>query len=233
MAVEHDGKTMCAVLPWAPGPDTITESALAPMASILALLARRIPVALRESGERRPALESIGPVIAYGIPVVVMVVGPLAMAEPAGKPVDALALTVLGGAGGFVLAVLHSGVAALLLRGRATSHREWIKVTMLSVVSLTVSGLWLAPALNSRLDTGTASEVEVRAIGRRVVPPTSRKEGSYITVGESWRGRGTEEIDDGTLYASVFPGTSVVVIKTRPGFLGYEWIESIRVKRRP
>lgn len=48
---------------------------------------------------------------------------------------------------------------------------------------------------------------------------------------ESWRGRGTEEINDGALYIAVVPGSSVVAVATRPGYFGHEWIVAARVKR--
>jgi len=123
-----------------------------------------------------------------------------------------------------LLAVLF--LAAMLLRGRSSSHRDFFISVFMLIPGLILLGFGSAGVLNGRNDMTENQDHFVRVLSK--YKTHSKNSTTYHALIESWRhGRSQEHVTvPWREYRSIAPGQSRMRVTTRRGFLGFEWIVS-------
>jgi len=124
--------------------------------------------------------------------------------------------------------IVSAFIAVYLLRGRSSSHREWLLVLLLSAPGFLSSGYGLFGALNGWLDPGPAA---THVVGVQDRWTTDGDSNTYTVALDSWRTPGAREeiMVPRALYESTRPGVSRLELVTRPGRFGFEWTVSFRL----
>jgi hypothetical protein len=122
-------------------------------------------------------------------------------------------------------------LAVLLIRGRSSSHKELLIVLLMTLIGFPMAGFGGLILLNGYLDESDTSVRPARVDGRRV--SKSRNSTSYYVSVESWRqGHDVEEIKvPHDTYSRAKPAETVMVLETREGRYGFEWIEGYQIER--
>lgn len=225
-SIRHDGTVLEAI--WAPfgRSENLDPTVVTRAVAHLGRMAREVPPPLRTTAVERVATRKIKRVLAFAAPGAWAGASVLAVMTWDGssyrplKPigvVDALPVTL-------PLAALCLGLAWALVRGRAMSHRDLWGVAVLCFVALQTSSIALVPVSNGWLDGEPETAHRVRVLRRR---PENR------VALESWRRPGgTEELGvSADLAARLRPPGSVLIVVTKPGRFGYEWIVRYELAR--
>ena len=119
-------------------------------------------------------------------------------------------------------------LSVVLLKGRSSSHRDLGLVLLASSLGAIVGGFGGFTVANGYLDGGAATSHDAAVLARRKT--SGRSESHYVTVA-SWRaGRESEELDvPRRLYEAAGAQGARLRVTTRPGRLGFEWIEALAV----
>ncbi|MDJ0869340.1 MAG: hypothetical protein QNK03_24765 [Myxococcota bacterium] len=119
-------------------------------------------------------------------------------------------------------------LSVVLLKGRSSSHRDLALVLLASSVGAIVGGFGGFAVANGSLDRGAATSHDAAVLARRKT--SGRSESHYVTVA-SWRAdRDREELDvSRRLYEAAGAEGARLRVTTRPGQLGFEWIEALAV----
>lgn len=118
------------------------------------------------------------------------------------------------------------------LRGRSSSHREWLVATLLSLIAFPLGGLWFTWYLNGALDTGRATTHRLQVL--RADSRRSRNSTSYYAIVKSHR-KGEDSFElriDSTLFGRLQFGNGRATVVAKPGRFGFEWIESYKIDTR-
>jgi hypothetical protein len=126
------------------------------------------------------------------------------------------------------LLLLFLWFSVQLLRGRSSSHRELMGVFALSLFGFIAAGMGGEITLNGWLDKSKPVVHEVKVMDK--YSTRSKNSRSYHVVLESWRkGRYSEKLSVGRgYYDYLVPGQSTMVITTRAGKFGFEWLVEYR-----
>ncbi|MBF0105914.1 MAG: hypothetical protein HQM16_11370 [Deltaproteobacteria bacterium] len=117
----------------------------------------------------------------------------------------------------------------VLKKKSATSHRKWLGVVVASLVGLVLGGGMIFSFVNIKYDSSPQKTHEVSITKKKYKTKKGGK--SYFLELTSWRPRSTHETLSvkEVLYNSVNPLKNKVVITSRAGKLGFEWVENIEV----
>ena len=121
-------------------------------------------------------------------------------------------------------------LAVALLKGRSRSHNDLLLVLLISTCGAISMGHGGTLVANGRLDRGEATAHDALVLDRRESKPRRRSRNYYVIV-ESWRdGREVEEIEvSSRLYEGAGRRGARLLVTTRPGRLGHEWIAQLRL----
>lgn len=125
--------------------------------------------------------------------------------------------------------VIFIFVAIRLLKGRSSSHKHLLFNFLIALVGFPMTGFGTAMVMNGYMDKAEASYYVVKVTGKRI--SKSRDSTSYYVSLKSWRERGTEEeikVSHST-YNNVKSGVTRMTIGTKPGYLGFEWLDSYEI----
>ena len=120
-------------------------------------------------------------------------------------------------------------LAARVLRGRASSHKDLISIFLISLFAFPLVGFGSELFLNGWLDSGTPAAHTVRVSERYTTH--SKNSTNYHMALDSWRRPGETEHLDITrgLYERIIPGQTLMMIVTKPGRFGFEWVVEYRL----
>ncbi len=121
-------------------------------------------------------------------------------------------------------------LAVALLKGRSRSHNDLLLVLLISTCGAISMGHGGTLVANGRLDRGEATAHDALVLERRESQSRRRSRNYYVIV-ESWRdGREVEEIEvSSRLYEGAGRRGARLLVTTRPGRLGHEWIAQLRL----
>jgi hypothetical protein len=127
----------------------------------------------------------------------------------------------------FTVASIH------LLKGRSASYKDVLYNFLFSLIGFPLSGFGGAMVLNGALDEADVIYHDARVTGKHYT--TSRNSRNYYLEITSWNGKaGGEKIKvSHTVYRRAKVDRSVLIVGTRPGRLGFEWITAYRIRRTP
>ena len=122
--------------------------------------------------------------------------------------------------------ILYTFLAVVYLKGRSSSHKDLLINLLIALFGIPLSGYYGVMAINGYSDTSDGTVHEVLVLKKRY---TRSKDGQhYYVTTESWRDNRPEEeirVTSG-FYQKAMPKTTVAVISTKPGRLGFEWLYS-------
>jgi hypothetical protein len=123
-------------------------------------------------------------------------------------------------------------VSALLLRGTSTSHYAWGGLMIGTLLLFPLGGAGTAGLLNGLQDT--SPEVTHKPLIVEKYTTKSKNSTNYHVRVQSWRDPGeTESFGvSQTDWTAAVPHQSKLVVVTRAGWLGVEWVVSKRVETR-
>ena len=123
-------------------------------------------------------------------------------------------------------------VAVAFLKGRSSSHKDLLINLLIALIGFPISGYFGVMAANGYLDPAGGSDHEVLAMHKHVTRSRDRKH--YHVTTETWRDSRTEEKIEVSYdtYYKIKPGSTALVVTTKPGRLGFEWLVSYRVRDR-
>ncbi len=132
-----------------------------------------------------------------------------------------------------LMAPLYLAFAAfsyMLLSGTSRSHRAWGWLMLAALPAVPAGTLGVTLAVNALADDQPATEHRVPVI--RKYTTRSKNTTNYYVVCPSWRGEGEEErfAVSAREYGLAREGKSWMVVTTRPGALGVEWIVEKRLE---
>lgn len=134
---------------------------------------------------------------------------------------------------GYVIAACFFFIAlsVVMLKGRSSSHTDLLTNVLFAVIGIPLFGFGGAVVLNGFLDESAVAYHDARVTGRHYT--SSRGSRTYYLRVKSWNGRaeGEKIRVDSSLYHRVSVGNTVLTVATRSGHLGFEWIQSCRVKK--
>lgn len=118
----------------------------------------------------------------------------------------------------------------LLLKGRTSSHRELIPAMILSILGFILGGMGGGITLNGWLDNGKPTAHEVKVINKYY--SKNKNSFTYYAAVESWReGQYQEKIKvSRSFYDYLEPGGSRMIITTKPGKFGFEWLVNYKAR---
>lgn len=125
------------------------------------------------------------------------------------------------------LFVVFIWIALQLLKGRSSSHSELIIVFIISLFAFPLAGVGYSTYLNGFLDKSPPVEHEV--LVTRKYTSKSKNSTNYHMVTETWR-EGEKEEKFGAsrrFYHSIQPYETKLIITTKPGKFGFEWVVGI------
>jgi hypothetical protein len=117
----------------------------------------------------------------------------------------------------------------MLLKDKLASYSEYISVYLLYFSAILIAGGGLFVCLNGGLDKSTAVPHKVPVVEKYISSGEHSK--SYYAIVESWRDdRSKEKIEvDKYEYKKLVADSSELVISTKPGQFGFEWIVGYEV----
>jgi len=124
---------------------------------------------------------------------------------------------------------VFSLLSVLLIRGRSSSHKEFLVALLMTLFGFPMAGFGGLIVLNGYLDTSDTTVHQALVDGRRI--SKSKNSTSHYVAVESWRsGVDIEEIKvTRHTYNQVIPGVTIMILGTRTGRYGFEWVERYRI----
>jgi hypothetical protein len=120
---------------------------------------------------------------------------------------------------------IFSWISLQLLKGRSSSHRELITVFLISLFAFPLAGFGYTAFFNGALDKGEPEVHKVLVINKYY---KRNKSTDYYAVVNSWRedtAKKTEKLRiSKRFYNLLHPGSSTMMVTTKPGKFGFEWI---------
>lgn len=222
--IGHDGKVLMATCSPFRLDKEVDAALIEAIVSHLAILAQRIPATpvFSSAGESNWKLRRV---IAFAIPCLLYMIGITAFILGMMKfqPLDIWTVVLDSLRIGIPALALFLWIAVMLLKGRSTSHREWIIVFAMALIAFPGAAAGCEILLNGYLDRSEASTHVVKVIGK--YESRSDKGTSYHAVVESWRQRNSEKLKISSHdYPRLTPNRSEIAVTTSPGEFGFEWL---------
>jgi hypothetical protein len=131
-------------------------------------------------------------------------------------------------AGGLIAWLVSLPVLIVILRGRSTSLRDFCVCVVFLALGLPVGSTALLLTLNGLPDGATPTVRKVEITRKHTSGSRSR---TYYTTVRSWRaGESTLDIDVGSFVYNEAKEGGVLVVTTKPGLLGHEWVVSLEAR---
>lgn len=119
-------------------------------------------------------------------------------------------------------------LSIMFLRGRASSHREFIFILIITLTGFPLLGLGLGVYLNGYLDHTQEMVIETEVLNKTI--SRSDNSTSYYAIVRSWRRPGTEKIRvNSEDYRKLRPRDSELIVVTQGGRYGFEWIRGVKI----
>ncbi|MDQ1352019.1 MAG: hypothetical protein QG657_2325 [Acidobacteriota bacterium] len=221
----HDGEKIVATWKSFPRGMNMEIKTIEEIAAVLGQLAGDIPNIYEQE-----SAENIGwkqrRFFAFAVPIFLLVAGiaGLVMGLTTFHPLDEGKVILDSFKYSIPLLILFLWFSVQLLRGRSSSHRELMGVFALSLFGFIIAGMGGEMTLNGWLDKSKPVIHEVKVTDK--YSTRSKNSRSYHVVLESWReGRYSEKLSvRRSFYNQLVPGQSTMVITTKAGKLGFEWL---------
>ena len=115
-------------------------------------------------------------------------------------------------------------LAVIMIRGRSSSHHEFMLIVVISLVSFLLAGFGGELYLNGYLDQGEPTKHSVVILAKKTKKEKSGRE--YRAYVESWReGRKHERFGvSKNIYRKIVPHQTMMRVTTKPGKFGFEWV---------
>jgi hypothetical protein len=226
--LKHDGQTL--TLTWRNFPRR-TQMEVETMEKAVALLAEQggslAKITTYEMPE--PTTWKQKRLFAFAIPILLTITGIAAMIIGLSqyRPLDSGKVFVDSLKFSLPLLVLFVWFSIRLLKGRSSSHRELIAVFFISLFAFPLAGFGYSGFLNGALDDNPAALHQVIVLNKYY--KRSKNNYTYYAVVNSWRKPESEEKlrISKSFYNYLQPGSSTIIVKTKPGKFGFEWIVEI------
>jgi hypothetical protein len=227
--VMHDGKKIVATWKSFPRGKNMEIKTIEEIAAALGLMAGDIPNIYEQE-----SAENIGwkqrRFFAFAVPIFLLVAGIacLVLGLTSFRPLDEGKVIVDSLKFSVPLLFIFLWFSVQLLRGRSSSHRELMGVFALSLFGFIIAGMGGEMTLNGWLDKSKSVVHEVKVMDK--YSTRSKDSRSYHVVLESWReGRYSEKLTvRRSYYDQLDPGQSTMLITTKAGKFGFEWLVEYR-----
>ncbi|MCM8776631.1 MAG: hypothetical protein NC930_09855 [Candidatus Omnitrophica bacterium] len=161
----------------------------------------------------------------FGIALVLLLTGIVALlyGDIRYHPFDGWSLFVFSLRYSIPAFVLFFIVAVYALKGQASSHKNLLSLFFLSLFAFPLASYGLLVVSNGYGDSGDLSVHTVGVIGKHIVHHKNSR--SYYLTVQSWRPQSAWEnfqVPSGVYYRAS-EGRSQIVVRTKPGILGFEW----------
>jgi hypothetical protein len=169
--------------------------------------------------------------VALGFPFLLLLAGTGALLLGMSRftPLDPLKVILDSLKYSLPIMVLYLWAGTRLVAGRSSSHRVWLTMLIFSLAAFPLAGTGGEMFLNGSLDN--SPPVIHRQAVRSRGTASSRSGTTYYARVESWREvPATEKIRvNYRLYRQIRPGESILIVTTRSGYFGFEWLVSCRL----
>ncbi|HLP45078.1 MAG TPA: hypothetical protein VK469_03990 [Candidatus Kapabacteria bacterium] len=229
--IKHDGKAAELTASWNSFPrdrnmeiKTVEEIAL-----LLGQLSREIPnIYEQETAENAGWKQKRS--IVFAVPIFLLIAGIAGMVIgfSSYRPLDEGKIILNSFKYSLPGLLLFLWAAVQLLKGRSSSHRELITAIFLSLVGFSLAGMGGEITLNGWLDKGKPAVHQARVIAK--YRSKNKNSYTYYAIVESWReGQFQEKIKVGrSVYDYLEPVQARMIITTKPGKFGFEWLMDFR-----
>lgn len=122
-------------------------------------------------------------------------------------------------------------ISARLVRGRSTSHWQWLSLAAFAVPLIPASIYGTASVLNRSFDNGEPLHYQA-TIENTTHSQHRRRHDRYYARFPSWRNPSqtySHKISRSE-YDKIQPGQTLIKLTLRRGWLGYEWIEKVTIE---
>jgi hypothetical protein len=146
------------------------------------------------------------------------------------KPLDVLPILLDSIKFSIILTLFPIWISAKLLRGKSTSHKDFAAISALFLAGFLIAGFGGEVFLNGYLDVGNTSKHN--AVITRKHTSSNKNGTEYKVLVESWRENRTGEkfkVSEKS-YKQIKPFESEMIITTKPGKYGFEWVVDKRLK---
>lgn len=128
-----------------------------------------------------------------------------------------------------ILWLVSCWISIKLLKGRASSHIEFLIAAGVFLFSYLLGAFGMTSYLNGKLDNSVPYEYQQLVIDKKI--ETSKNSKTYYAIVNSWReDRETEKIKVGkSHYDKINSGETLLLISTKPGAFGFEWITDYQI----
>jgi hypothetical protein len=227
-SLRHDGKTMTAMRTPAKFDPPIEETDIQEVASRLADLTRDIPESAHDGFLYEQPGWKAKRAMAFTLSILTGVIGlpALIFGLINYEPLDTFSAIIHSFIFSMPLLLVFLLLSVMLLKGRSSSHKELMIVLIISLICFPLGGMGTVVFVNGWMDDSKPTSYGVPVIGKYI----SRSKDSmtyYVTV-QSWReGRQTEDISVSYgEYQEATPNKNELIVTTKPGYLGFEWVVS-------
>jgi hypothetical protein len=222
--LKHDGKSITLTWRNFSRKQLMEVKTMEKAAAQLAALAHSLPTIVSyETPE--PSTWKHKRLFAFALPILLLVTGiiTLVIGISSYKPLDMGRLVLHSLKFSLPLLVLFTWLSLHLLKGRSSSHRELIAVFLIALFAFPLAGMGYDTFLNGALDNGPPAAHQVMVINKYYTKKKNRF--SYYVVVQSWRERSEEKLKiSRRFYEYLDPGSSRIIVRTKPGKFGFEWI---------
>jgi hypothetical protein len=230
--VAHDGERFFATWQGFPSDRAGDRSVVEEAMKLLATVSRHPPAAKPSDADRVRTRRRRRIIRQWVVLVLPIVLGISIFVKNEHPPVDSWPVIFFSLVFSIPALLVFLWIAAWLLRGHSTSHRDWLLTMWVSVFAFPVAGYSVAANLNGMLDKAPQTTHLVPVTGTSRSGSKSR---SYYAIVRSWRDPAdTEKLRISYAeYERIKPNLCHAVVVTGPGAFGYEWIESIQFRHEP
>ncbi|MCK4760952.1 MAG: hypothetical protein KAW12_02045 [Candidatus Aminicenantes bacterium] len=224
--ISHDGKVMRAkISPFSPGKN-FDMNLIREIAALLGQLAKNMPAAPAPRSFDKTGWKAKR-IIAFAVPVFLQIIGVIAIFTGLTdyKPLDGFKFALSTLKFSIPIMIIYLWLPMRLLKGRSSSHREFLIVVFISLVAFISAGGGFSMLLNGKLDKAALVDHHTVVVSKDYSIARRGSKIYYFRV-NSWR----EGVDIESFripyrdYRKVVPGKTEVTITTKPGWLGYEWL---------
>lgn len=220
--ISHDGKTMGAACLNLKLVDKIDTTFIQEIVSNLIVLSKDIPpfTTKVKSKDWQASIPVFAIPVIFGMAgIVTIVLGLIGF-----KPLDLGQVIVKSLGLSIPCLFIFLWLSLKLLKGRTSSHIEFLIAAAISLAAFPVAGAGGLIFLNGWLDKSQANSHKTLVVRKYI--SKSEDDITYYVVLKSWRAhRKTEKISVyHDIYSKIKPNKSEIVITTKPGRFGFEWV---------
>lgn len=228
--ISHNGKVMMAKCsPFRPGKQ-FDMTVISEIAALLDQLTKDMPIAPTPQAFASTGWK-VKRAVAFAVPVLLEMLAVTALVFGIVKytPLDGWQLGLSFLKYSIPPLIIFLWLAAMLLKGRSSSHREFIIVVFLSFFAFILAGPGLGIYLNGYLDKSQPVIHETVVLSKYI--SRSKDSTTYYANVESWRADGgIEAIRVSSYdYDRIIPRKTEITVTTKPGKFKHEWLVGYKV----